>query len=73
MTEAEADKIAAIVVTADGGCSVCVPDLAAQLLRDFPEIEWRNRIAAAYIAAHANRSPLDVADLEPADPQLSNS
>ena len=36
----EARKIAAIVGTADDGCSSCVGDLVDQLGRDFPQFRW---------------------------------
>lgn len=40
MTIDEAKKIAAIVATADGGCSECVKDLCLRLNEAFPEFVW---------------------------------
>jgi hypothetical protein len=40
MTIEEAQRIAAIVATADNGCSNCVGALADQLKAAFPEFEW---------------------------------
>jgi len=37
MTLEEAQMIAKIIGTADGGCSHCVPALAAHLTREFPQ------------------------------------
>ena len=37
MTEAEAKEIVKIMLTADGGCSVCSADLLTRLVRSFPE------------------------------------
>ena len=41
MTQAEAEKIAAIVGTADDGCSTCVDALVSQLNEAFPQFAWR--------------------------------
>lgn len=40
MTLVEAQKVAAIVATADGGCSVCVRDLVEQLNETFKDFTW---------------------------------
>lgn len=40
MTLEEARKVAAICMTADGGCTVCVSSLARQLQERFPEFTW---------------------------------
>ena len=40
MTIQEAEKIARIIVTADGGCRVCVQELASEMQEMFPEFEW---------------------------------
>jgi hypothetical protein len=40
MTLEEAEKIAKIASTADGGCGQCCTSLADQLNEAFPEYEW---------------------------------
>lgn len=40
MTMEEAEKLAAIIGTADGGCSTCVEDLARRAAIAFPEFRW---------------------------------
>jgi hypothetical protein len=42
MTPEEARKIALIVSTADGGCSICVNDLFKILQDVFPEHDWES-------------------------------
>ena len=44
MTYDEADKLVEIVGRVDGGCSVCVRNATERLMRDFPEIEWKQLI-----------------------------
>lgn len=41
MTDEEANGIAAICATADGGCPHCARDLQLQLAARFPEFEWK--------------------------------
>lgn len=41
MTKDEAEKIAAIIATADHGCSACADDLAMKMTEAFPKFEWR--------------------------------
>lgn len=40
MTLDEARRVAKIIGTADGGCSVCVGNLVDKMNSEFPEFEW---------------------------------
>jgi hypothetical protein len=40
VTREEAQQIAAIASTVDGGCSCCIKSVVAQLNHAFPEWEW---------------------------------
>ena len=40
MTLEEARKVAAIIVTADGGCGTCVESLTELMDEAFPEYTW---------------------------------
>lgn len=40
MTEREAQQVAAILATADGGCSNCVERLVELMRRRFPGFSW---------------------------------
>ena len=40
MTLEEAQEVAAIAVTADGGCGYCARDLLAKLQESFPQFVW---------------------------------
>jgi hypothetical protein len=40
MTLEEAEKIATIAETADGGCPYCVGSIVEQLGEAFPEFQW---------------------------------
>ena len=42
MTKDEAQIIAKIAATADGGCSVCVRGIAGYLMHFFPEHDWKS-------------------------------
>ena len=41
MTLEEAKKMAAIAMTADGGCVGCVTDMFNRLQKTFPEFTWK--------------------------------
>lgn len=47
MTLDEAEKIAVICCTADGGCSVCVSNLEELLNTMFPEFVWTLNVSEA--------------------------
>lgn len=40
MSEEEAEVVADIISTADGGCIVCVRSLAIQMKERFPQFDW---------------------------------
>lgn len=40
MTREEAEKIAAVIATADGGCGPCVSSLCELMSKAFPAFEW---------------------------------
>lgn len=44
MTNEEADKIAENGSKVDSGCSVCVRSFTEQLMRDFPDIDWKAKM-----------------------------
>ena len=56
MTLEEAKKIAAIVETADGGCTHCVASLVDSLNGDFPEFEWGTDDSKSYEAGYVTVS-----------------
>lgn len=41
MTKRDAEKVAAIAITADGGCPNCVIPLLTALANAFPAYDWR--------------------------------
>ena len=41
MDSSEAYKIAVMISGVDGGCGVCVRSAMERLMRDFPDIEWK--------------------------------
>lgn len=65
MTDEEAEKIASIIATADGGCFVCVGELAEQLNEAFPEFVWTPGERDVVTVTRA----LETAASSPASPQ----
>jgi hypothetical protein len=47
MTPEEAQKVAAIITTADDGCPTCVGWLTAEFVQAFPEHNWLRLVRAA--------------------------
>ena len=45
MTSIEAVKLLKIIRQADGGCSYCASNLALDLFRDFPYVDWITAIS----------------------------
>lgn len=46
VTPDEIATVAAVIAKADGGCLICVADLACKLDRDMPWVGWLAEVAA---------------------------
>lgn len=48
ITEQEAEQIAAVLATADGGsCWPCAGDLADEMVKVFPDYDWKQLVRTA--------------------------
>lgn len=48
MNTDEKQRLVAVLITADGGCSNCVADIAGEMERAFPGEGWEKRVIEAY-------------------------
>ena len=47
MTEQEAQQVATVLATADDGCWPCASDLAGEMVKVFPDYDWKRLVRVA--------------------------